>query len=118
MQINKINNVGFGASFDKNTRDWLFVTKRIDYVDTTELEKLLSDNYKDRFVFTTDNDEGVVDIRIQAAPFPVVGVKDIVLFNQDKGISLGKIVPQLVEKMKVVSAERNDWQKQYDEKPY
>ena len=46
MQINRINTTTFGASFDKNTRDWLFVTKRIDCVDTTELEKLLSDNFK------------------------------------------------------------------------
>jgi len=118
MQINKINNVGFGARLDTSMRNWLFTTRTMDRVDTVELEALMLDNYKDRYIRTSHDDKGITEVRIKPAAFPVIGMDDIVIFEQPKGTGLIEILPQLVENMKKISAERSDWQKQYDEKPY
>ena len=115
MQINRIQNFSFGAALDKSMRTWLFVT---DDIDTSELANLMNDNYKDRFIRTTNDENGIKDIRIEPAKFPVVGVEDIVVFEQAQGAILADILPMLVQKMKKISAERSDWQKSYDKNPY
>ena len=117
MQINKINNASFGAHLDSNTRNWLFTTRTFDRVNTVELEELMLDTYKDRYIRTTDDKDGIVDIRIKPATYPIIGIDDIVIFQQPKGTLLSEIVEPVTANLLKIREERDDWQKQYDADP-
>ena len=114
MKINGIGNGSFRAQLDTSARNWLFATRNHDRVDTTELENLFSDNYRDRYIRICDNDEGITDIRIKPAKYPVHGIPDIVIYRSDKGKILADIMPIVIANMQKISSERDSWQVKYD----
>ena len=114
MQINGINKNSFGAQLDSSARNWLFTTRIHDRVDTSQLENLFSDNYRDRYIRISDNDDGITDIRIKPAKYPVHGIPDIVIFSSDKGRVLSDIMPTVIANMQKISQERDAWQIKYD----
>ena len=86
MEISKINSTSFGmARLDKNSRDWIFATKSLHKTDTSELESLLRDNFDDKYVRFIEDSEGITKIKICHAQTPIIGLKDIVVYEAPSG---------------------------------
>lgn len=103
MEISKINSTSFGmARLDKNSRDWIFVTKSLHKTDTSELESLLRDNFDDKYVRFIEDSEGITKIKICHAQTPIIGLKDIVVYEAPSGKKLQDIMPIVVENLKKI----------------
>lgn len=114
MKVNGINNNSFGAQLDASARNWLFATRSHDRIDTAELENLFANNYKDRYIRISDNEDGITEIKIKPAKYPVHGIPDIIIYRSDKGKILADIMQTVIANMKQISNERDSWQVKYD----
>lgn len=107
MQINKVGNVNFGATTDKQTRNVLKALERVG-VDTTNVMQLMNDIYVDKHIISSYRNgmivTGLYDVQGNSGEL----IKNIVKFNPDKMLKSPKLfIKMLTQKLENIGANRS-----------